>query len=193
MLSVSCGRFTARVAEKIHQSLQRRPALPTAWMVEKVSCEGWRRPIVENGDKASRGKLRRHIVERRLKQAHALDRGPDCESASGCNRALLRARAASSVRGAPRDRRTPNLSSRLRTISLTRAVERPKSFTALVKLFCSSTATKAFISARLGPRIAAHFLEWQDSPSRPARAETTRTRLTRAPHRLRLSSAHPGS
>jgi hypothetical protein len=48
-------------------------------------------------------------------------------------------------------RRTPNRSSRLRTISLTRAVE------AQLLRRLGEAATKAFISAKLGPCIAPHF------------------------------------
>jgi hypothetical protein len=46
-------------------------------------------------------------------------------------------------------RRTPRRSSRLRTMSLTRGVDRPKTLPALVKLFCSSAVTKALVLAML--------------------------------------------
>jgi class 3 adenylate cyclase len=46
--------------------------------------------------------------------------------------------------------RTPRCSSRLRTISLTRGGDKASCLAALVKLFSSTTATKAVVSARLG-------------------------------------------
>ena len=49
--------------------------------------------------------------------------------------------------------RTPSRSSRCRTISLTRGGDSASCLAALVKLFSSTTATKAVVSARLGPCI----------------------------------------
>ena len=62
----------AAFAEKIRQRLQRGPDLPSARIVEKHPVERQRRQIVEDGDKAPRGEVRSHVVERRLKQPHAL-------------------------------------------------------------------------------------------------------------------------
>src|SRR5271166_2880712 len=71
----------AAFAEKIRQRLQRGPDLPSARIVEKHPVERRRRPIVEDGDKAPRGEVRSHVVERSLKQPHAFDRRPDSEPA----------------------------------------------------------------------------------------------------------------
>ncbi len=71
----------AVLAEKIHQHLQRRPDLPSTRIVNKHPIEWRRRPIVEDGDKAPRGEVRSHVVERRLKQPNAFDRRPDSEPA----------------------------------------------------------------------------------------------------------------
>ena len=49
--------------------------------------------------------------------------------------------------------RTPRRSSRLRTIALTRGGDKASCLAALVKLFSSTTATKAVVSARLGACI----------------------------------------
>jgi hypothetical protein len=47
-------------------------------------------------------------------------------------------------------------------MSLTRGVDRPKSLAALVKLFCSSTATKVLVSARLAPRMGCPIIRYDD-------------------------------
>jgi hypothetical protein len=46
---------------------------------------------------------------------------------------------------------------RLRTMSLPRGSDSPNCFAALVKLFCSGTATNAPVAARLAPRTASSF------------------------------------
>src|SRR6476660_2081439 len=64
-------------------------------------------------------------------------------------------------------RRTPSCSSRLRISSLTRGGDRASCLAALVKLLSSTTATKAVVSARLGPCIGAiHYSKNPNSPLR---------------------------
>src|SRR6478735_1948515 len=98
--------------------------------------------------------------------------------------------------------RTPRRSSSLRTISLTRGGDKASCLAALVKLFSSTTATKAVVSARLGacigvPIIRKTGIAHEDYCSLPitaarvhldagnARSERTRNEQAQACHRDR--------
>src|SRR5258705_6898817 len=76
---------------------------------------------------------------------------------SSTGRSRLRRRSPAAVGATDRvvrsTSRTPRRSSRLRTISLTRGGDKASCLAALVKLFSSTTATKAVVSARLGACI----------------------------------------
>src|SRR6478672_13624780 len=69
----SQGRAAALLAQKIHQGLERRRHLATAWIIKKKSCRRSWRPLVENSHKPACCEIPRNEDWRRLYQREAFD------------------------------------------------------------------------------------------------------------------------
>src|SRR6476646_11243462 len=77
---LTCDRYclssaAARLAQKIHQGLERRPHLATARIIKKKTCRRSWRPLVENSHKPACGEILRNEDWRRLYQRETFDNG----------------------------------------------------------------------------------------------------------------------